>query len=789
MEVFKGITILLLTENVINSVLTYNLALSTPPLCSRHTEEARTVSGKSLEVDAFVTDQYLATKIKFLETTESSSNYDEHAFTTGGVTNSTQMATQQEPNCTKADSNDTKTSLPCWIQEPIDTTREIGVKDAFSQNRSKERDYKNDRSIEGLVTSQADSSNREEFATVRVNTIPSTPFGFSAGLSLDQRLEFTCRGRCGQRIALPCGCSASCVVYGTCCRDMSHDCPQIVQEGHARFGHLLTSDVICDEALIYRIVSCPLLNKKQESPQQIDSPMLEQNHNSNLLNSLLNQSGQDSTQSPSSFTLLSRISPQSDDRLKAKIIERLNKALVFSAPITDTNSGFTFVNKSIYDCHNMPNASPVTWSLRLDYSFETPSSLEDLVPLLRADNRYTPMFNQQILIPHLCQRDVVRTCKGSRDEDFKEKCQNSTAIVYSNLEMPLYYANQFCAYCNEGRHYGLRLLEANQVLIKSIDLHLLMSLSTDGVYKLKTVKGTSRITLSWVGAQCTIPEAPAEKKASPEHGDKTCVVQCEGKDFTRRPDGMCKAPHSALFAIDEDGLTPFCPAVVSRFANFVSCGLKLLSVGMKNADFHTPTVSILLDPRIKKTLYVATLYMDLINLPNNMLMSDLFKDFLKNFNSLAILAKSFKDLRSSHDPCVRREDETELASLNDATINLKSLDDALGMYLYNETKELHWVAADKQNASTMCASTFFVHKNETFPIKPFYLLICANVSDFELSAEIKQVLRGSKCFDYLKASPPLNNGRPSWRLTNIPAYMSIVTCHIATMLFLYRHSF
>ena len=60
------------------------------------------------------------------------------------------------------------------------------------------------------------------------------------GVRLDERLTFTCRGRCGLEISFPCGCSPVCVVYGTCCDDIALDCPQVFEEGWSRFGHLVS---------------------------------------------------------------------------------------------------------------------------------------------------------------------------------------------------------------------------------------------------------------------------------------------------------------------------------------------------------------------------------------------------------------------------------------------------------------------------------------------------------------------------------------------------------------------
>ncbi|GFO45507.1 hypothetical protein PoB_007201200 [Plakobranchus ocellatus] len=54
----------------------------------------------------------------------------------------------------------------------------------------------------------------------------------------DLTLTFTCQGRCGMEMSFPCSCSASCVVYGTCCDNITQVCPHVWEEGMTRFDHM-----------------------------------------------------------------------------------------------------------------------------------------------------------------------------------------------------------------------------------------------------------------------------------------------------------------------------------------------------------------------------------------------------------------------------------------------------------------------------------------------------------------------------------------------------------------------
>ena len=54
---------------------------------------------------------------------------------------------------------------------------------------------------------------------------------------------------------------------------------------------------------------------------------------------------------------------------------------------------------------------------------------------------------------------------------------------------------------------------------------------------------------------------------------------------------MCKTTHSPLVSIADDGLNSLCPSAVSRFANLIICGLKMLSPSMKVETRRFPYAS------------------------------------------------------------------------------------------------------------------------------------------------------------------------------------------------------
>ncbi|GFO35255.1 hypothetical protein PoB_006176000 [Plakobranchus ocellatus] len=104
----------------------------------------------------------------------------------------------------------------------------------------------------------------------------TSPTILDDGQGLDVFLTFTCQGRCGKKISFPCSCSATCVIYGTCCDNMAQDCPHVWEEGLTKFDLIRTSDFICDQNSIYTIVSCPVVERNEMEPETSNKQMSRQ---------------------------------------------------------------------------------------------------------------------------------------------------------------------------------------------------------------------------------------------------------------------------------------------------------------------------------------------------------------------------------------------------------------------------------------------------------------------------------------------------------------------------------
>ena len=114
---------------------------------------------------------------------------------------------------------------------------------------------------------KSDHTGRED---PRASKVASSGHSVKDGL-LENDLSFTCRGRCGLKISFPCGCSASCVVYQRCCKDMAVDCPHVAQEGRPMLQRFLNVDLFCDDDHVFKINSCPQGTEKDLEQNGNDS--------------------------------------------------------------------------------------------------------------------------------------------------------------------------------------------------------------------------------------------------------------------------------------------------------------------------------------------------------------------------------------------------------------------------------------------------------------------------------------------------------------------------------------
>ncbi|GFO11112.1 hypothetical protein PoB_003761700 [Plakobranchus ocellatus] len=417
---------------------------------------------------------------------------------------------------------------------------------------------------------------------------------------IDHSLIITCEGRCGEKLSFPCSCTTTCVVYGSCCDNITQDCPEVWQEGWARFEHITRADLVCHENLIYLISSCPRPVKEAVLGEgrwlaNSKKPMLRKENMSSPSSSDVRASS-----NKDFIRIDSSSSAESDMDTQGSLYQRLKKALLL-APVTDSESGLTFSTRAIYDCNNMSGSTALPWALKLKYDFRSPTALEDF-DQGETFNAFQPAFSKQILMNNLCvEQKVINRCKTTEGfekfpADFADKCQKSNSLIYSIKVSHYVYRNIYCAYCNEGKHNSYIAVLTNKLDFKGPDLRVLMSLSDSKTFLFTLYTPSSFnprfIKLPWSSATCPIPDdvSPAtpgsivDPASSESDGNSVCSVTCKNSRFTLRSDGMCKAKHEALLAVADDGHPRLCPSAITGLAHFILCGLENEIENLKNAD-------------------------------------------------------------------------------------------------------------------------------------------------------------------------------------------------------------
>ncbi|RUS82586.1 hypothetical protein EGW08_009660 [Elysia chlorotica] len=610
---------------------------------------------------------------------------------------------------------------------------------------------------EGNVNREA----RVDHTGPQVSTVSSSVYPVRENHLGDDPL-LTCRGRCGFGASFPCGCSASCVVYQTCCRDIALDCPHVVQKAWSEFQHLITADVLCDDDAVLKITSCP---------KEYGNHNINKNGNKNIPGQRQHPHsamGRGITQNPQQISK-SLESPFNISDLEQGLKEANQKfyqALLSSSPMTDLSTGFTFINRSIYECHGVAAENISPWSLQLDYIFPNPTNLADLEPLLKNHNTYMPLFNERILFPHLCSRHIVRKCNrfsihGDSNKELEEKCLNGTAgVVQAFSDNSKLYFNIFCAYCNEGRNGAFMLYQRHQTEFKDFELKVLMSHSGDDRYSL-TVLNHASIHVSWLSGQCFISQAALEQDSSnknpgEQRGHTVCSTTCSKMYFTHSPDGICRAPHTAVVALTDAGLPPLCRRAIPLLADFIICGLKHLIPSLKNADFHPSMVTNAFDKRLNKTLHVVRLHMELPTLAAGFFANQVDESW-SNYHRLAVLVKTFALYRTSHNLCNETEENGGKSDSDSNQISLMSQSHNYDVSYHERGLVIRGEVVDSENKTTFCLS--FTSRDTSTNVDasevPFHLM-CSEEAAREKDEAMIQMLANSRCF---KPPPDLATSR------------------------------
>ncbi|GFO11454.1 hypothetical protein PoB_003795900 [Plakobranchus ocellatus] len=607
-------------------------------------------------------------------------------------------------------------------------------------------------SISENGTAVAASLNGNSFVHEQVKEIDS----LSDDNDIDMAVTFTCEGRCDNKISFPCSCSATCVFYGTCCENLSQDCPRVWEEGQFLYDQIRESDFVCDADLkIYKIVSCPgFIESKEVGSSNSETPMMGiENAGNNVVNTT--PETKDSTMS------ISTSLTEADKQIQEPLWQRLIKALT-AGPFTDSNTGLTFTSKAIYDCLGMSPKTAMPWSLKFRYNSISPIKLEDVDNFQHLEEYY-PEFDKNIFRAHLCLPDLIDTCKPTADseqvsERNENKCKNTTAIVSSSDETRKFYRNRFCAYCNEERHRRYALLTTNRMPMREPELFVLMSMSDSKFnFALRTQHALTRDPFPWTQAQCSLPDPISfstglhvDSRSSESGEPSICSATCGDSRFTLGSDGVCRARHLALLAIADDGLTRLCPSAVTGLAKFLACGLKSEIKNLQKADVGASSVAVMFDSTFNKSLYVVKSYMALAR-QSALYFSNSIDDTISNVRIVALLVKSLRDYRLSQTLCPEIKENIE----NDfsKTIQTTSLITRLQLWMWKldflkSMQQLRGPIVDNQTTTTVCLSPVY-DSYQVEDVDPKHLG-CIDDPVYERDADWITKFLDSPCFSHFE---------------------------------------
>ncbi|GFN84721.1 hypothetical protein PoB_001122700 [Plakobranchus ocellatus] len=579
----------------------------------------------------------------------------------------------------------------------------------------------------------------------------------------DVALMFSCQGRCGKKFSFPCSCSPTCVVYGTCCFNLTKDCPHVWEIGNSRFDHLRGANFYCDE-YVYKIASCPKLDQvhAERKEKGLENARLSIMKTGNR--SFTTKNSSDDTASTPGSSMLNGYH-SSDSNPRESFIKRLQNAFAL-APVTDLDTGFTFKNKAIYDCNNMPESSALPWSLKFDYDFISPTKLEDF-DHTKTLNEYQTDLDEQIFADHSCMPNIIETCNQTTHLEmidemmYADEYHKSALVLCSEILSEVCYRNKFYAFCNEGRHGRFKLYLKNKMKFKWADFHVLMSLSDPNTFSFRLSNPPStnalRIRFPWSHAKCSISEKDsfsvtgrtADRESVDSEKRSVCSVTCGDPRFTVRPDGLCKAEHVALLAVADDGLAPLCSSAMTGMARFLVCGLEREVKSLRKADFGTSSVSVMFDSSLNKSLYVVKIKVALPQ-TSHWVFSSTADDLYINIHHVALLARSLKNYRLSEKLCQEKEKETQnredLKRIRTLPLN------TLTTYLDLENREFHQVmkklrgpVVDNQTTTTVCVSGLDSHNDLAVDS-----LACIDDPEYERDAALLNTIRSSPCFSRLE---------------------------------------
>ena len=370
----------------------------------------------------------------------------------------------------------------------------------------------------------------------------------------------SCEQRCGEDTNFPCSCSEKCVVLKTCCEDIPQTCPELHGHALAKFQHLVSASVRCDEiTAVILVESCPKLDPTCDGESS------------------------DENLTPS---FPSEKIPREDG---AGGEDSLTK-LLSSAPVTDYNTGIIYANASIYHCNQPANAilsgqnstnNTGTWKAQARRS-SRPHPTYNIVDINRSIDlsRYSfvPPLSHPPTAGSLCYRNWTLSCidKSSLDQRIPQLTCNMSVTDYYRLLSGIpsvsgsirSFDKDICASC----------LSSFQTTVKFRNFfsgfRVMMSLSeTPGnvVYDLQQNAQHVRPSLPWLSWTC-----PAQYSTMNQSSAQPCKALRCSLGYHVTSGGFCRKALLSEFSIQEVILYRHkrCRIDPKAFAEVTTCCLR-----------------------------------------------------------------------------------------------------------------------------------------------------------------------------------------------------------------------
>ena len=352
--------------------------------------------------------------------------------------------------------------------------------------------------------------------------------------------QISCNQRCDDGLNYPCSCGEKCVLYKTCCEDFVTTCPKLYKSALAKYEHLLSLSILCDQNLVvFMVDSCPPNYPLKNEPlsESVDTSKNGSRYNSHGQTMRKNET----IKAYSMYTILSE------------------------APVTDLSTGIIFANMSIYNCNKRAlsllsgqtlRKGSATWKTQAaTFANKYPDTMNNVQRQIDLSTySYVPPTTRSTSPGSLCYNEWTRSCISRLSEvmGYQRPTCNMSVSEYYRLRNDLLAVSfkqvpqNICAWCLSRYQ---KLSERGQFFFLT-GFRVLMSLSEiPGQVEISVPdeERTTRNPVPWWSWACRM-----SGQGGPAEGDTPCrALQCDPR-YLISPLGLCKRSVEAEISIQAD---------------------------------------------------------------------------------------------------------------------------------------------------------------------------------------------------------------------------------------------